>query len=164
MRDDRDSPKDLAQEIGKRKPFDMPAEEAHLNLIRTHAWLTEQSAGLFKRHGLSDSQYNVLRIVRGHGKPVATRRIAEQMVARDPDVTRLIDRLEQAGLVARERCGDDRRVVWVSITAAGSDVLRKLDGPLRALHRSTLGQLGRNRLKDLSRLLFRLPHPESRDS
>jgi DNA-binding MarR family transcriptional regulator len=154
----------FALEIGKREPFESPEQEAYLNLLRTADELAGEFARLFRAHGITDPQYNVLRILRGHGTKVATRRIAEEMVTREPDITRLIDRLEQVGMVKRERCRRDRRVVWVTITAKGSELLAKLDRPVLELHERQLGHLGRKKLLTLSRLLSESRHrrPENR--
>ena len=85
--------------------------------------------------------------------------IAERMVTPQTDITRLVDRLHRAGLVRRERCGEDRRVVWVGLTEKGKSVLRKLDQPVRELHKSQMSHLSDSELKHLSELLFRSRHP-----
>lgn len=148
----------LQQELGKRRPFDVPEQEAYLNLVRTHGHLSAAFDRLFEAHGLSPSGFNILRILRGareagieHGR--ACHEVGEQMVARVPDVTRLVDRLEKAGLVARHRCTKDRRVVYVAITEAGLELLARLDGPTVALHRAQLGHMTPAELAELSRLL-----------
>jgi DNA-binding MarR family transcriptional regulator len=143
----------LAAEIGKRQPFTVPEAEAYLNLIRTADQLSAAFARLFRQHGITPAQYNALRILRGHGVRVPTRRIAAEMVTREPDITRLIDRLEQAGLVQRERCTEDRRVVWVTITPNGEELLVRLDRPVLELHRQQLGHLSTEDLHTLSQLL-----------
>jgi len=128
-------------------------QEAYLNLVRTVDELAGEFARLFRDYGLTDAQYNALRILRGHGTRVATRQVADEMVTREPDITRLIDRLEQVGLAARERCKEDRRVVWVTITTTGSDLLARLDQPVMDLHERQLSHLGPSKLKLLSSLL-----------
>lgn len=158
MKSTKTPPKDLAAEIGKKKPFDLPEQEAFLNLARTFDHLSAAFDRLLKPHDLSPPQYNVLRIVRGHGR-VPTRKIADQMISRQPDVTRLIDRLESTGLVERERCNEDRRVVWVRLTPKGQQTLRELDKPVLELHKATLGHLGARKLALLSELLFEARHP-----
>ncbi len=145
---------DLSIEIGKKKPFDLPEEEAHLNILRTGSMLDAAFAKLFRPHGLTDATYNALRILRGHhptGVPSQT--IGTQMVARVPDVTRLVDRLVDAGLAARERTVQDRRIVIVRITRAGLEMLTRLDGPVRELSKRQLGHMSRADLAELSRLL-----------
>ena len=153
----------LAGEIGKRKRFDVPEQETFLNLVRTADELTAEFSRLFKTHGVTDAQYNALRILRGHDRRVPTHHIADQMVTREPDITRLIDRLEKAGYVHRERCPDDRRVVWVCLNPTGRELLAKLDRPVVELHQRQLGHLGPQKLKTLSRLLFEARRPDRAD-
>jgi DNA-binding MarR family transcriptional regulator len=154
-------PRNLAEEIGKRTAFESPEQEAFLNLVRTREALAADFDTLFRAHGLSHSQYNVLRIVRGHGRAgVPCQQIVAHMISREPDVTRLIDRLEAAGLVARERSIEDRRVVRVTLTPEGAALLRRLDRPLAELHRRQLGHLGPRKLRMLSRLLVEARHGE----
>jgi MarR family transcriptional regulator, 2-MHQ and catechol-resistance regulon repressor len=152
-------PRDLADELGKTSPFLCPEQEAYLNLVRTHEHLAGDFARLFKQHGLSDPQYNALRILRGEGKPMQVYQIAERMVTPQTDITRLVVRLEKAGLVERQRCGEDRRVVWVTLTDRGKAVLRKLDRPVKELHETHFRQLNERELKSLNQLLFRSRHP-----
>ena len=103
---------------------------------------------------LSPSQYNVLRILRGGGpEGIPCRTIAERMIARDPDMTRLLDRLEARGLVARARLSSDRRVVRTRITDDGSALLKTLDRPIDSLHLRQLAHLGKDNLDKLSELL-----------
>jgi len=148
-------PSDLAEEIGKSGPFASPEQEAYLNLVRTHEQLAGDFARLFKKHGLSDPQYNALRILRGEGRRMQVYQIAERMVTPQTDITRLLGRLERSGLVERERCGDDRRVVWVALTERGKSALEKLDRPVRQMHQAQFGRLSQRELKSLSQLLFR---------
>lgn len=145
---------DLRTEIGKKKPFDLPEEEAYLNLLRTGSMLDAAFARLLRPAGLTESSYNALRILRGHHPTgVPSQNIGTQMVARVPDVTRLVDRLVETGLASRERTEHDRRVVIVRITRAGLELLGRLDAPIRALHKRQLGHLSRAELAELSRLL-----------
>ncbi len=144
----------LARELGKKRPFESAAQEAVLNIIRTAGLLGCQAVRFFKAHDLSESGYNVLRILRGHHPSgVPSQSIAQMLVAQVPDVTRLVDRLVKQGLARREGHPDDRRVVIVEITRPGLDLLSKLDAPLLALHDRQLGHLSRAELKELSRLL-----------
>lgn len=148
----------LAGEIGKRAPFDLPEEEAFLNMVRTAAELEAGFHKLFKKHGLSQSTYNVLRILRGSGalpgqRGRPTTEIGRDMVVHTPDVTRLIDRLIRLGLVERIACPEDRRVTHVRLTRAGVAKLGELDEPVRALNRSQLGSLSREDLAEISRLM-----------
>ncbi len=148
-------PPTLGQEIGKKDPFDLPEEEAYLNLVRTTNQLGGAIKALFKDHGLSEATYNVLRIVRA-GKGKTCSEIGRDMVVRVPDVTRLVDRLEGLGLVTRSRGSEDRRVVRIAITREGQRLLQTLDKPLRALHVEQMAPMTKAELKELSRLLVKL--------
>lgn len=128
-------------------------QRAYLNLFRTHEALLYEFKVLLKEQGLSEPQYNVLRILPENGKPLQVYRVAEQMLTREPDITRLIDRLVRAELVERTRCEEDRRVVWVSLTTKGRELVDELDRPVMALHREQLGRLGVRRLRLLIGLL-----------
>ncbi len=160
----------LAQEIKKRDPFDSPAQEAYLNLLRTHAVLSSRSDQFFKQHSISPPKYNILRILRGaRGSPDACKHglpsldIAERMITRVPDITRLVDGLETEGLVVRKRCTDDRRVVYVGITSKGLALLDQLDKPLQELHRGLLTHLSSKELLEVNQLLVKMrtaPEPE----
>ena len=151
----------LQHEIGKKKPFDSAEQETFLNVIRTASVLSSAFQKLFREYKLSESTYNALRIMRGDGDdPVnkGTRtcsQIGDQLIAQVPDVTRLIDRLEQLGFAERIRCDEDRRVVHVRITQKGLDVLALLDEPLMRLHHAQLGHMSREELAELSRLLVK---------
>lgn len=155
----------LRRELGKRRPFDHPEEEAYLNVLRTAAVLSAPVEALLRRHGLSAATYNVLRILRGHRlagrEGVPTQSIGPQMVTLVPDVTRLVDRLVRAGLARRARTPDDRRVVLVRITPKGLDLLARLDGPTSALVRSRLSHLSPADLASLSRLLVKARRPHA---
>ena len=114
---------------------------------------TGRIARLLREHGLTPSQYNVLRILRGEGKPLPILEIASRTVAVVPGITGVIDRLERAGFVRRLRCEEDRRVIYVGLTDQGATTLAALDEPLLALHRALLGHLSQAELKELIRLL-----------
>src|SRR3954462_12071482 len=131
----------LQHELKKQRPFATPAEEALLNLFRTSDRVQLRFARVFGAHGLTASQYNILRILRGEGKPLPSLEIAGRMVTRVPAITGLIDRLEAKGLVPRERSADDRRVVFVAIQPAALDLLARLDDPLGDLHEEVVGHL-----------------------
>jgi len=144
----------LAAEIKQTKPFGSLEEEAILNLHRTASILVQMEQEALKPHGLSMTQYNALRILRGAGpKGLACQEIAGRMINRDPDITRLIDRLETRKLVDRARSQEDRRVVVTRITEAGLKLLASLDGTLRDLPKKVLGHLGEKRLRTLIELL-----------
>lgn len=155
-------PADLRGQLKKRHGFASPEQEAYLNLARTQAQLGGVIAGLLKAHSLSEATYNILRILRGVDRfPVGGHRslpcgeVAERMVTRVPDVTRLMDRLEKAGWLARERSPDDRRVVFAKITPDGKRLLRKLDPRVDAVERAMFPALSATELKTLSRLLVK---------
>jgi DNA-binding MarR family transcriptional regulator len=144
----------LAAEIHKRRPFESHTEEAWLNLVRTVSVLAEPVERLFKQHGLSEATYNALRILRGSGQAGrACSGIGEDMVARVPDVTRIVDRLEGQGLVVRTRVPEDRRVVLIKITDKGLTLLARLDEPLREINRRQFAALTKSEVLELSRLL-----------
>ena len=130
-------------------------ESAFVELLRTSDLLSRRLAMVLKGADLSPTQYNVLRILRGAPEGLACGEIAERMITRDPDVTRLLDRLEKRGLIARRRESMDRRMVLTRITPEGLRALAELDEPIQDLHREQLGHLGRNRLVALSELLQR---------
>ncbi len=144
----------LGRDIKKSKPFDSLEQEAMLNLARTLDLLAgEMAIQVFKPAGLSAAQYNVLRILRGAGEHLACGEISGRLVARDPDMTRLLDRLEKRKLVSRCRQQNDRRVVAVRITDAGLKLLAELDPKVLAAHRAQLGHLSETELKQLIALL-----------
>src|SRR5258705_219039 len=125
----------LQDEVKKRNPFDAPEQEVALNLVKTTEFIQAGFARLFKQHQISGAQYNVLRILRGADAALPCLEVAGRMISHLPDITRLVDRLEAAGLVARCRTSEDRRVVLVEITKAGRQLLADLDAPVLELHR-----------------------------
>src|SRR5947209_1623284 len=139
----------LQHEIKKKRPFDSPEQEAALSVVRTSDQLQIRFARLFREYGLTPSQYNILRILRGEGKPLPILEIASRTITVVPGITGLIDRLEQGGFVNRVRCAKDRRVIYVALADHGTEVLAELDKPLLALHRKLLGHLGQAQLKEL---------------
>lgn len=144
----------LQVEIKQKRPFGSLGEEVYLNLLRTADALLRQVERALKPAGLSSTQYNVLRILRGAGPGgLACCEISERMITRDPDITRLLDRLEARGLVKRERERSDRRVVTTRITPEGLRILKTLDEPLASLRRRQLRQADPRRLRQLIRLL-----------
>jgi DNA-binding MarR family transcriptional regulator len=144
----------LQAEIKQNKPIGTLEEEAYLNVQRTANVLLQELAELLRPHDLTPTQYNVLRILRGAGeKGLTAGEVGERMITRDPDVTRLLDRLERRGLVERWRCTHDRRVVWTRLTAAGDDAITPLDGIILDMHLRSLAHLGPERLATLVSLL-----------
>ena len=136
-----------------KKRAGCPEEAAFLELCRTTDVLGRRLTALLKAEDLSATQYNVLRILRGAPDGLACGEIGNRMITRDPDITRLLDRLEKRGLISRCRESKDRRMVTATITPEGLGLLARMDEPVRAMHRSQLGHLGRARLGALTELL-----------
>jgi DNA-binding MarR family transcriptional regulator len=130
-----------------------PEEAAFLDLIRTTDMLTRGMIAVLKTGDLSSTQYNVLRILRGAPEGLPCGEIASRMITRDPDITRLLDRMEKRGLISRCRETKDRRMVMARITPEGLKLLARLDDPVEEAHRNQLGHLGRDRLRALAELL-----------
>ncbi len=144
----------LQQEIKQTKPFASLEEEAFLNLLRTTDALARREAELLKMYGLSPSQYNALRILRGAGSEgVTCGEMSDRMLTKDPDVTRLIDRLDSRNLIQRSRSDHDRRVVRTTITQPGLDLLAQIDAPMRQVCASLLGHFTREQLREFIALL-----------
>src|SRR5438445_12804806 len=134
--------------------FDSPEQEVFLRRWRTYDRLRALEEELFGRYDLTPQQYNALRLLASE-RPgsVRTLELAARLVSRAPDITRLLDKLEQRGLIERDRPADNRRVVRVGLTPAGFALLRELRAPLRACHTRQLGHLSARRLEDLIALL-----------
>ena len=128
-------------------------EAAFLDLVRTTEALSRPVAQLLKTEDLSSAQYNVLRILRGCPEGLTCGDIADRMITRDPDITRLLDRMEKRQLISRGRNQKDRRVVLTRITPDGLALLDRLDQPVHDLHLRLLGHLGPERLRTLRQLL-----------
>ncbi len=150
----------LLDELKQVRPFRSLADEAFLNLVRTTELLRREVVDVLKPHDLSQAQYNVLRILRGalrEGDPQQRARtcgdIASRLVTYEPDVTRLLDKLERQQLIVRERDERDRRVVRTRITEQGLTTLAALDEPLAQVQQQRLGRLGEARLVELIGLL-----------
>jgi DNA-binding MarR family transcriptional regulator len=143
----RPVPRRLRAEIKQGKPFAGPEEELFVSVLRLADQLTRGVADVVKPFGLTPTQYNILRILRGAGKAgLACGEIGERMITRDPDITRLLDRLSDRGLVERGRDSGDRRVVLSRITREGVRLLAPLDALMEALHRQQLAHVGKTRL------------------
>ena len=144
----------IREEIKQGKPFDSLEEEVLIALLRTADQVGRRNAEVMKPYELSPTQYNALRILRGGGeKGLPCREIGERMINHDPDITRLLDRLVKRGLVERSREEKDRRVITTRITAAGLELLKKMDRPVSEFPRSLLSEMGEQRLQSLLRLL-----------
>lgn len=144
----------IARELKQKKPFPSKAEEAAVTLLRTADVIRRFIGTVIEPHGITSQQYNVLRILRGAGPGgLACRGIGERLITHDPDITRLLDRMEKRGLITRERQKDDRRVVKTRITPRGLELLKPLDQPMRDLHKKQFRHMAGARLKTLYDLL-----------
>jgi DNA-binding MarR family transcriptional regulator len=151
--------KSVQDEIRQTKPFATREEEAFLALQLTADRLARRSAALMKNYDVSPAQYNTLRILRGAGRAgLACSEIGERMINRDPDITRMLDRLEKRGLVQRCRDQRDRRVITARITKEGVQLLQSMDAPLREFLRKLVSPLGEPKLRSLIRLLDEVRH------
>jgi DNA-binding MarR family transcriptional regulator len=152
----------LREQIRQPTPFRSLEAEAYLNVLRTATVLLAELVELLRPHEITQPQYNVLRILRGAGDAgLPSGEIGDRMVSREPDMTRLLDRMEARGLVARQRGPADRRVVTARLTASGRNLVDALDVPVQAMHAGQLGHLSEAELRTLSSLLERA-RPESR--
>jgi DNA-binding MarR family transcriptional regulator len=143
-------PGKLLAEIGQTKPFSLPEEEAILNIARTAEIVGQRTLQFLRDYGLTPAQYNVLRILRGAGEAGATcSQIGDRMISHDPDITRLLDRLQARGLIDRERSTEDRRVVVAAISSEGLVLLGAIDEPLRNYLRDRMGGMGKATLENL---------------
>lgn len=147
----------LGREIRQTRPFQSPAHEATVGLMRTADMVNRRFAALYEPYGLTGQQYNVLRILRGaRPDPLPTMEIAERMIQATPGITRLLDRLERKGLVSRERCREDRRQVLCTITPRGSRLLEKLDEPVAEANESVLEMLSETEVRRLVSIMDRI--------
>jgi DNA-binding MarR family transcriptional regulator len=144
----------LRDELKQTRPWASLQEEVSLNIARTAAVLDHELAQVLKPYGITSTQYNVLRILRGAGETGLCRNeVGERLIRPVPDVTRLLDRMEQQALIDRRRVGDDRRFVTTYITAQGLELLVKLDDLILTFHRDRLSHLDSDQLKALVELL-----------
>ena len=151
------NPTSLAAEIQQSRPFSSTEEEAYLSLVRTSAELSHRTDQFLKTFGVTQSQYNVLRILRGAGlSGLGRNQIAERMVTPTPDASRLLDRLEESGWVKRNRGYEDRRQVTSCITAAGQKLLKKIDASLIAFHKEQFPGVTKADLRSLLQILSQL--------
>lgn len=145
---------DLRNELRQRKPFGSLAHEAFLSVARTETVLRDAIERLLEPHGLTLTQYNVLRVLRGAGTGGLCRNeIRDRLVTRMPDVSRLLDRMEVAGLIHRVRSTTDRRLVNTTLTPKGRKLVNELDAPMAKAHERQLGHLDATQLKALIDLL-----------
>jgi len=151
---DGSMPGKIAAEISQTKPFSCREEEVFLNLARSYEYLLQGLGELFKSSNISTTQYNILRILRGAGEAgLNCTEAAQRMISHDPDITRLLDRLETRNLIVRSRSLTDRRVVMVKIAQGGLDLLAQLDQPLLDLHALQMERLKPEQIEELIGLL-----------
>ena len=140
----------LHVELQQTRPFDLLEEEAHVSIGRTAALLDRAFAQMLKPHGITPTQYNVLRILRGAGAAGLCRNeVGARLVTPVPDVTRLLDRMADLKLIARQRSDEDRRLVRTHLTAKGLDLVNGLDSVLRPSHQKRLAGISREKLEAL---------------
>ena len=149
-------PSDLRDELRQRKPFASAAHEAHLSILRTAAVLQDAVEQLLRPHGISGAQYNVLRILRGATEGLCRNEVRDRMLTRMPDVTRLLDRMEEAELIWRARGTEDRRLVTTRLTAQGRRLVDELDEVVAAEHRRVMAGLDEGEQRALVALLARV--------
>ena len=144
----------LRSELRQRRAFTSLEQEAYLSVKRTEAALREHFDQVLKPHGISVTQYNVLRILRGAGQGGLCRNeIRDRLIDRMPDVTRLLDRMEETGWITRTRSTEDRRQVSTELTKTGRELVDSLDGPVAAEHERRLGHMTKTQLRSLIELL-----------
>lgn len=150
----------LQAELKQTIPFSSREHEAYLSLLHTADALQTRVEAQLKTFGLTGTQYNALRILRGAGPDgLPCQEIGERMITHDPDITRLLNRLEERGLVERTRAKHDRRVIYARITRDGLNRLRDMDGPIEATGRAMLRHVGQRNLKQLIDLLELMRRP-----
>ena len=144
----------LQDEIKQNKPFRTLRQEAQLNLVRTANILSDAFEQMLKPHGITGTQYNVLRILRG-AEPdgLCRNEVSQRLLNRMPDATRLLDRMEEGGLVTRERSTTDRRLVTTRITKKGRQIVDSLDDSADEQHEKALGHMSEQQLRTLIKLL-----------
>lgn len=149
----------LRSELRRPRPFASATEEAQVSIRRTAGLLTRSTAELLRDHGLTPTQYNALRVLRSAGEDgLPCSELGARMLTHEPDVTRLIDRLDRAGLVRRERDQPDRRVVTIRISEAGFTLLARLDEPVARLDDRRLAGVSQEELRTLIDILARVRH------
>ena len=152
-------PKGIQAELKQTRPFSSREEEAFIAILRTADRLQLRLVELLRPHGLTPTQFNALRILRGAGEAgLPCSEIGERMINHDPDITRLLDRLAQRNLVQRQRDQKDRRVHIARITRTGLEILKDLDRPVEEFHRRSMPEVGEASLKSLIRQLERVRH------
>ena len=146
--------KGLQAEIKQTRPFKTPADEAYVSLQRTADLMLRKFSQFIKPWGISPTQYNVLRILRGAGtEGLCCGEISDRMITHDPDITRLLDRIEKLGWIERARSTKDRRVVVAKISKRGLELLKDIDKPLEEFNQKASSHLSEKKLRELIGLL-----------
>ncbi|WP_044252327.1 MarR family winged helix-turn-helix transcriptional regulator [Rhodopirellula sp. SWK7] len=143
----------LRDELKKRGPFDSIEQEVGLSIMRTSDLIENRIARLLREHGLTMSQYNVLRILRGEGKPMPCLEVADRMIQVAPAITRVVDQLLKAKLIVKTQSESDRRVFLIDLTPAAKRTLKAVDGPLLDLHAALMANVPKKSLKLLIEIL-----------
>jgi DNA-binding MarR family transcriptional regulator len=149
-------PPDLREELRQTRPFASPSHETHLSILRTAALLNDAIERTLRPYGITGAQYNVLRILRGSPEGLCRNDVRDRMLTRMPDVTRLLDRMEDADLIWRARGVEDRRLVTTRLTAEGRRLVDELDPVLDAEHRRIMDGLDDAEHRTLVELLARI--------
>jgi len=145
----------LEKAIHQTKPFVSPYEKAIVNLIYTHSWLSNKMKEHFKHFGITGKQYNILRILKGAGKPISTSTLRERLLDRSSDVSRIVERMTNKGLIIKTTCKSDKRLVDVKLTSKGDNILEKVDHHRGKLD-DLMSNLSKQETKTLNTLLDKL--------
>lgn len=143
----------LQDELKKRGPFASIEQEATLAILRTSDLLENRLARLFREHGLTSSQYNVLRILRGEGKPMPCLEVAQRMIQVAPAITRVVDQLLKLDLIRKTQSVEDRRVFNIELKPAATRLVKKMDRPVLDLHEELLGGVSKSDQRTLIQIL-----------
>lgn len=151
----------LRDDIKQAKPFKSLYEETDLNIVRTAYVLIDAFESAIKSYGITATQYNVLRILRGAGdKGLSRNEVRDRLLNRMPDATRLLDRMEKGGLISRSRDAEDRRLVTTRLTRKGRQLVDQLDPLVAKQHKARLGHMSDKQLATLVALLTQVRNPE----
>lgn len=148
-----------AEQEALRAALATPQQGLVIGLMRAHDELQYRAGQMFKRYGLSQPQYNILRILRGEGKPLPCLEVSNRLITRVPAITSLVDKLEGRGLVVRKRCDKDRRVWYVALTKPGLDLLAEMDEPIQKFHQEICNGLSDAECQTLAGLLAKIQGP-----
>ena len=150
----------LSDELKMSRPFALAEEEATLAILRTADVLSQRASTILKRFDITGAQYNVLRILHGSPSGLPCSGISDRLIASDPDVTRLLDRMEARNWIQRKRCDNDRRVVIACITSTGLELLAQVAPSIASYHQHQFCGWGEEQLKQLTSLLERVRKTE----